>query len=216
MAGAADLSQTIEFGRFTVIRHRRELLADARSIELRARAFDTLMVLIDARGTVLGKDELIRRVLHDRVVEEDNLARPRKSGMPAGVVRVVMAADHANPLVEQGHCLRRPRNFFFEGESRGKERPSEGLSGSRWNSCMRVGEERAMSRLRWWVLALGSAMAIAGCASVPTTETDAAASAIADPSPSPTSEVVDSSETAEETVTDDYDPWEAFNTAMFS
>ena len=53
----ADLSQTIEFGRFTVIRHRRAPLADARLIELRARTFDTLMVLIDARGTDL-EDEL--------------------------------------------------------------------------------------------------------------------------------------------------------------
>src|SRR2546425_8905341 len=33
---AADLSQTIEFGRFTAIRHRRALLADARPIELRS------------------------------------------------------------------------------------------------------------------------------------------------------------------------------------
>jgi len=93
-----------------------------------------------------------------------------------------------------------------------------------------------MSGLRWWVLALGSAMAIAGCASVPTARTDAAASAIDDPSlsPSPTSEAAErakgltqspsdpterplgSSETAEETVTEDYDPWEPFNTAMFS
>jgi len=93
-----------------------------------------------------------------------------------------------------------------------------------------------MSGLRWWVVALGIAMAIAGCASVPITQTDAAASAIPDPSlsPSPTSEVTekapglalspsdpterprDSSETAEEAVTEDYDPWEGFNTAMFS
>src|SRR5207247_1052087 len=73
MAGAADRSQTIEFGRFTVISHRRELLADGRPIELGGRAFDTLMVLIDARGTVLGKDELMNRVWPDRVVEENNL-----------------------------------------------------------------------------------------------------------------------------------------------
>src|SRR5437879_6610977 len=93
-----------------------------------------------------------------------------------------------------------------------------------------------MSWSRWWVLALGSSMAIAGCASVPTARIDAAASAIDDPSlsPSPTSEAAErakgltqspsdpterplgSSETAEETVTEDYDPWEPFNTAMFS
>src|SRR2546421_2579765 len=73
MAGAADRSQTIEFGRFTVISHRRELLADGRPIELGGRAFDTLMALLDARGTVLGKDELLSRVWPDRVVEENNL-----------------------------------------------------------------------------------------------------------------------------------------------
>src|SRR2546430_16926629 len=93
-----------------------------------------------------------------------------------------------------------------------------------------------MSGLRWWVVALGIAMAIAGCASVPITQTDAAASAIPDPSlsPSPTSEVTekapglalspsypterprDSSGPAEAAVPEDYVPWEGFNTALFS
>ncbi len=40
-----------------------------------------------------------------------------------------------------------------------------------------------MSGLRWWVLALGSAMAIAGCASVPTARTDAAAGVRSDAVP---------------------------------
>jgi len=65
---------TIEFGRFRVVRHRRELLADGQPVELGGRAFDTLMALIDARGTVLGKDELVSRVWPDRIVEENNLA----------------------------------------------------------------------------------------------------------------------------------------------
>ena len=56
---------TIEFGRFKVVRHRRELLADGRPVELGARAFDTLLALINARGTVLGKDELMGRVWPD-------------------------------------------------------------------------------------------------------------------------------------------------------
>src|SRR2546425_4874852 len=93
-----------------------------------------------------------------------------------------------------------------------------------------------MSGSRWWVLAVGLAMAFAGCVSVPTAETDAATSAIPDPSlsPSPTSEVAeraiglapspvdpterprDSSGIAEDTVVEDYDPWAPFNTAMFS
>jgi predicted ATPase/DNA-binding winged helix-turn-helix (wHTH) protein len=64
---------TIEFGRFKVVRHRREMLVDGRPVELGGRAFDTLVALIDARGTVLGKDELMSRVWPDRVVEENNL-----------------------------------------------------------------------------------------------------------------------------------------------
>jgi len=68
-----EVPATIEFGRFKVVRHRRELLADGRPIELGGRAFDTLMALIDARGTVLDKDQLMSLVWPDRVVEENNL-----------------------------------------------------------------------------------------------------------------------------------------------
>src|SRR6059036_1069180 len=59
MAGQPEDPVTIEFGRFKVVRHRRELLADGRPVELGGRAFDTLIALIDARGTVLSKDELM-------------------------------------------------------------------------------------------------------------------------------------------------------------
>src|SRR5437870_2696974 len=96
---------------------------------------------------------------------------------------------------------------FSRTESHGQERPSQGLSGSRWNLCTRVGEERVMSGSRWWLLALGVAMAIAGCVSVSTTETDADASALprSSLSPSPTSEVAKRA-IGEYTVADDYDP----------
>jgi predicted ATPase/DNA-binding winged helix-turn-helix (wHTH) protein len=73
MAAVPEPFATIEFGRFKIVRHRRELLDDGRPIELGGRAFDTLLALIDARGTVLAKDELISRVWPDRVVEEHNL-----------------------------------------------------------------------------------------------------------------------------------------------
>src|SRR5262252_1940696 len=73
MPGLPGVPVTIEFGRFKVIRHRRELLVDGRSVELGGRAFDTLMALIDAGGTVLTKNELMSRVWPDRVVEENNL-----------------------------------------------------------------------------------------------------------------------------------------------
>jgi DNA-binding response OmpR family regulator len=43
-------SASIEFGRYTVEPHRRELLADGRPIKLGGRAFDLLMALIEASG----------------------------------------------------------------------------------------------------------------------------------------------------------------------
>jgi Transcriptional regulatory protein, C terminal len=74
VAGLREDPVILEFGRFKIVRHRRALLADGRPVELGGRAFDTLMALIDARGTVLSKDELMGRVWPDRVVEENNLA----------------------------------------------------------------------------------------------------------------------------------------------
>jgi predicted ATPase/DNA-binding winged helix-turn-helix (wHTH) protein len=73
MTPEPDPSAVIKFGRFAIRPLRREVLADGRPVALGGRAFDTLMVLVDARGTVLSKDELMRRVWPDRVVEENNL-----------------------------------------------------------------------------------------------------------------------------------------------
>jgi predicted ATPase/DNA-binding winged helix-turn-helix (wHTH) protein len=64
---------SIAFGRFRVLRHRRELVADGRTVKLGGRAFDVLMALIEARGAVVSKDTLMARVWPDRVVEENNL-----------------------------------------------------------------------------------------------------------------------------------------------
>ena len=73
MDPASETSAGVAFGRFLVLPHRRELLADSQPIKLGGRAFDLLMTLIEARGTVLSKDALMARVWPDRVVEEKNL-----------------------------------------------------------------------------------------------------------------------------------------------
>ena len=76
-AAEADLASetpvSVAFGRFRVLPHRRELLADGQPVKLGGRGFDVLMALIEARGTVLGKDALMARVWPNRVVEEKNL-----------------------------------------------------------------------------------------------------------------------------------------------
>src|SRR5437667_308762 len=70
---AAHPPAPLEFGRFRVVRHRRELLVDGRAAGLGGLRYATRIALIDARGAIVDKDRLMRRVWPDRVVEENNL-----------------------------------------------------------------------------------------------------------------------------------------------
>jgi DNA-binding winged helix-turn-helix (wHTH) protein/predicted ATPase len=63
-----------EFGPFRLDPAERRLLREGRPIALRAKIFDTLCVLVEAHGGLIGKDELIQRVWPEAVVEEGNLA----------------------------------------------------------------------------------------------------------------------------------------------
>ena len=69
----SEAPASVEFGRFRILLHRREVLAEGRPIELGRRAYDVLVVLIEANGAVVGKDELISRVWPGRIIEEGNL-----------------------------------------------------------------------------------------------------------------------------------------------
>jgi predicted ATPase/DNA-binding winged helix-turn-helix (wHTH) protein len=100
--------ETVEFGRFTVVRLRRELLADGRRVDLGDRAFDTLLALIDAPGTVHSKDDLLRRVWPDQVVEEANLH------VQISALRKALGADRALIRTVAG------RGYQFTGEVRAR------------------------------------------------------------------------------------------------
>jgi predicted ATPase/DNA-binding winged helix-turn-helix (wHTH) protein len=63
----------ILFGRFCLLLDRRELLADGLPKPLGNRALDVLIVLIEARGKLVSKDELLSRVWPSTTVEENNL-----------------------------------------------------------------------------------------------------------------------------------------------
>ena len=73
MVRLSDPAAIIEFGRFGILPHRRQLLADGRPIKLGGRAFDLLSALIEAPGAVVGKDELLSRIWPGRIVEEYRL-----------------------------------------------------------------------------------------------------------------------------------------------
>jgi predicted ATPase/DNA-binding winged helix-turn-helix (wHTH) protein len=73
MDPVSQMPAAIEFGRFRVVPHRRELLAEGRPLELGGRAFDVLMALIEASGAAVSKDTLMERVWPNRIVEENSL-----------------------------------------------------------------------------------------------------------------------------------------------
>src|SRR5258705_5440227 len=62
-----------EFGPFRVDARRRLLLREGNQVRLPAKAFEILLVLLEGKGRLVEKDELMRRVWPDSVVEENNL-----------------------------------------------------------------------------------------------------------------------------------------------
>ena len=61
------------FGRFCAVPCARQLLADGRPVRLGGRAFDLLVLLLNARGTVVSKDEIVNCVWPSISVEESSL-----------------------------------------------------------------------------------------------------------------------------------------------
>ena len=106
MHQVTETSTAVEFGRFRILPHRRQLLADNRPVDLGARAFDVLMALIEARGAVVSKDALLERVWPDQIVEENNLA------IHVWALRKAFAADRGLIRTVFG------RGYQFAGEIR--------------------------------------------------------------------------------------------------
>src|SRR5262249_28249444 len=64
-----------EFAPFLIDNRKHVLLRDGAPVSLTPKAFETLLALIEAGGQVVEKDELMRRIWPDTVVEENNLAQ---------------------------------------------------------------------------------------------------------------------------------------------
>ncbi|HEX8494584.1 MAG TPA: winged helix-turn-helix domain-containing protein [Pyrinomonadaceae bacterium] len=64
-----------EFGPFRVDTLKRLLLRDGQTVPLTAKAFDTLLTFVQHSGQDLDKDELMRTVWPDTIVEENNLTQ---------------------------------------------------------------------------------------------------------------------------------------------
>jgi len=70
---AGESALPISFGDFIVSPAARMLSFKGQAIDLGGRAFDLLIVLLQARGAVLTKEEIMQRVWPSTIVEQSNL-----------------------------------------------------------------------------------------------------------------------------------------------
>lgn len=69
-----DQANTVfSFGEFTLDPDRRLLLRNGAAVPLKAKAFDLLLTLVERRGEVISKNELLDKVWANQFVEENNL-----------------------------------------------------------------------------------------------------------------------------------------------
>src|SRR5262252_1373670 len=85
----------LEFGPFRLDPVRRLLWRDSELIPLKSKAFQTLLVLLENQGRVMDKDELMKLVWPDAIVEENTLnknisALRRALGESAGENRYIV------------------------------------------------------------------------------------------------------------------------------
>jgi DNA-binding winged helix-turn-helix (wHTH) protein len=72
-SGSATADGALQFGHVRVLLRQRQLLADGVRLELGTRAFDLLLVLLEANGSPVTKEERLGRIWPGIVVSEGNL-----------------------------------------------------------------------------------------------------------------------------------------------
>jgi predicted ATPase/DNA-binding winged helix-turn-helix (wHTH) protein len=73
MHGTARGAACLDFGRFRLHTRQRELRIGDAAVPLGTRAFDVLLILVEAEGELVTKEELLARVWPGAVVEESNI-----------------------------------------------------------------------------------------------------------------------------------------------
>jgi DNA-binding winged helix-turn-helix (wHTH) protein/Flp pilus assembly protein TadD len=86
--------EVYEFGQFRLDLVVRQLFHQGQPVPLSPRTFDILQILVENRGQIVTKDELLRRVWPDRFVEENNLT------VRVSALRKTLAEGLANRFIE--------------------------------------------------------------------------------------------------------------------
>ena len=103
---------TFRFGRFVLVPAERLLLADGKAVALTGKAFDLLVALVRQPGHLLTKDELLRAVWPDVVVEEVNLS------VNVSALRKVLGAAPGRGVDRDGAATRVPLQLRGRGRRR--------------------------------------------------------------------------------------------------
>ena len=69
-----SIAHIYSFGPFRLNAIKRLLLREGEAVPLKPKVFETLLALVEHRGAVVEKDELMRRIWPDATVEEGNLS----------------------------------------------------------------------------------------------------------------------------------------------
>ena len=136
---------TLEFGRFRVLLRRRQLVADGVPIELGTRALDLLLVLLEADGSAVTKDELLSRVWPGIVVADENLK------VQICALRKALGED---------------RDFIRTEFGRGYRFTAAVRSTVAWSACGRSTRRRHRSSQGWFPMNLSATTARLVCPEV--------------------------------------------------
>ena len=94
MAVSRKSHRLYEFGRFSISSDERVLLKDGQVVQLTPKALDLLLVLVERRGSLVEKEELMRMVWPDTFVEEANLSNN------VSLLRKALAVDEEHQYIE--------------------------------------------------------------------------------------------------------------------
>jgi DNA-binding response OmpR family regulator len=70
-----QIKRFYEFDRFRIDLTERALLCDGEFVPLTQKAFEVLLALVERRGRIVSKEELMAKVWPDTFVEESNLTQ---------------------------------------------------------------------------------------------------------------------------------------------
>lgn len=109
-----------KFGQFCIDAAKRVLLRGGAIVPLTRKAFDTLLVLVENRGEVLEKEELMKRVWPDSFVEENNLNQSI-SALRKALGETAAAQNYIATVSKRGYRFIAEVKEFFEEDAPGEQ-----------------------------------------------------------------------------------------------